>query len=165
MLPRGPLFQATIELHFLDLVTLEKTFGKLRTPALRDLADYWRAKRGNADMPRRSDIDPSHLTSHLPHLILAEVLYNPLRFQFHMVGSALEQQLGQRYTGTLIDAGAGSFFKSYQACVEQVRPTREYMRYNFNDGGPVGEFERLLLPLSEDGKTVSAVLGGAIYSG
>ncbi len=152
------------ELQALDQAALEKTFGKLRAPGLRELADYWLARRGEADMPRRSDIDPVDLKSHLPRLILADVWYRPLRFHFRVVGSELEHQLGYRYTGTTIDDSAGAFFKPYQVCAEQVRPTREYVRYDFDDGGPIGEFERLLLPLSEDGKTVTMVFGEAIYT-
>lgn len=148
----------------LDQAALDKTFGKLRTPALRELADYWLAQRGDAAMPRRANIDPIHLKSHLPRLVLADVLHDPLRFHFRVVGTDLEYQLGRRYTGTTIDASAGAFFKPYQVCVEQVRPTREYVRYDFDDGGPIGEFERLLLPLSEDGKTVTMVFGEVVYS-
>ncbi|MDZ7712784.1 MAG: PAS domain-containing protein [Rhodovibrio sp.] len=148
----------------MDQAAVDKTFGKLRAPALRELADYWLAKRGDAAMPRRVDIDPVDLRSHLPRLILADVLRTPLRFHFRVVGTELEHQLGQRYTGTTIDETAGAFFKPYQVVAEQTRPTREYVSYNFDDGGPIGEFERLLLPLSEDGENVTMVFGEAIYT-
>lgn len=147
----------------MDQAALQKTFGKLRNPELRCLAEYWCARRGAAAMPRRADIDPIQLKSHLPRLVLADAWYAPLRFHFRVVGGELEERLGRRYTGTTIDASAGAFFKPYQACAEQVRPIREYVRYDFDDGGPIGEFERLLLPLSEDGKTVTMVLGEVIY--
>ena len=148
----------------LDETAAEKTFAKLRAPALRDLADYWRAQRGAASMPRRADIDPIDLRDHLARLILADVLHAPMRFHFRVVGTELEHQLGRRYTGTTIDDSAGAFFKPYQAVVEQVRPIREYVRYDFDDGGPIGEFERLLMPLSEDGENVTMVFGEAIYT-
>jgi len=148
----------------LDETAVEKTFAKLRAPALRDLAGYWLARRGAAAMPRRADIDPIDLPSHLARLILADVLHAPMRFHFRVVGTELEHQLGQRYTGTTIDDSAGAFFKPYKAVVEQVRPIREYIRYDFDDGGPIGEFERLLMPLSEDGENVTMVFGEAIYT-
>lgn len=148
----------------LDEAAVEKTFGKLRAPALRELADYWLDRRGDASMPRHADIDLVDLTTQLPWLILADVWRAPLRFHFRVVGDELEHLLGQRYTGTTIDRSAGMFFKPYQACAEQVRPIREYVRYDFDDGGPVGEFERLLLPLSEDDETVTMVFGEAIYT-
>jgi hypothetical protein len=148
----------------LDEAAVEKTFAKLRASGLRDLADYWRARRGAAAMPRRADIDPVELRGHLPRLILADVWRAPLRFHFRVVGTELEEQLGERYTGTVIDERAGAFFKPYAACATQVRPIREYVRYDFDDGGPIGEFERLLMPLSEDGETVTMVFGEAIYT-
>jgi len=148
----------------LDQDALDKTFGKLRAPALRELADYWLDRRGDQAMPRRAGIDPVDLKSHLPRLILADAWPAPLRFHFRVVGSELEHQLGRRYTGTTIDASAGAFFTPYRVCAEQVRPTREYVRYDFDDGGPIGEFERLLLPLSEDGRTVTMVFGEVIYT-
>jgi hypothetical protein len=148
----------------LDQAAVDRTFGKLRADALRELADYWLARRGDAAMPRRADVDPMELESHLPRLILAEVLRDPLRFHFQLVGDELEHQLGARYTGTTIDVGAGAFFKPYQAVATQTRPIREFIQYDFNDGDPAGAFERLLLPLSEDGETVTMVFGEAIYT-
>lgn len=147
----------------LDHATLERTFAKLRAPELRALADYWLAQRAGKAMPRRADIDPIDLKSHLACLILADVLYEPMRVHFRVVGSELETQLGSRLTGQTIDASAGAFFKLYATCADQVRPVREYVRFDFDDGGPIGEFERLLLPLSEDGQTVNMVLGEAQY--
>jgi hypothetical protein len=147
-----------------DHAAVEKTFGKLRAPALRELADYWLARRDGSAIPRHIDVDQADLNEHLPRLILADVVRPPLRFRFRLVGSELEHQLGEQYTGKTIDASAGAFFKPYKACVEQVRPIREYLRYDFDDGGPVGEFERLLLPLSDDGETVTMVFGEAVYT-
>lgn len=146
-----------------DRDTLARTFAKLRAPALGELANYWLRQRGARPMPRRADIDPVDLAPHLPRLVLADVLDAPLRVRFRVVGTELEHRLGYALTGRTIDAGSGAFFKPYEACAQQVRPVREYARYDFDDGGPVGEFERLLLPLSEDGGRVTMVLGEVIY--
>ncbi|WP_200341119.1 PAS domain-containing protein [Rhodovibrio sodomensis] len=163
-LPRGSRAQQR-QSPSLDQAAVDKTFGKLRADALRELADYWLARRGDAAMPRRADIDPMALGSHhLPRLILADVLREPLRFHFQLVGEQLEHQLGGRFTGKTIDISAGAFFKPYQAVATQTRPIREFIRYDFNDGDPAGAFERLLLPLSEDGEMVTMVFGEAIYT-
>jgi hypothetical protein len=147
-----------------DEAGLDRNFAKLRALQLRELADYWKARRGDRPMPARADIDPIDLKRHLASLILADILYDPMRVHFRVVGTDLETQLGSRLTGKTIDASEGAFFKPYQACAEQVRPIREYVRYDFDDGGPIGEFERLLMPLSEDGETVTMVFGEAIYT-
>jgi hypothetical protein len=142
---------------------LERVFGKLRTPQLRELSDYWLARRGDRAMPRLADIDPVHLPRHLPNLILAEVLQDPLRFRFRVVGTALERQLGRSYTGQTIGAEARGFYKAYARCVEKSQPTREYMRYDFGEGQTPGEFERLLLPLSNNDTDVHMILGEVVY--
>jgi hypothetical protein len=147
----------------IDRQSLDRTFAKLRASELRELADYWLRQRGARPMPRRADIDPVDLPRHLPRLVLADVFYAPLRVRFRVVGTELERRLGYALTGHTIDAGSGAFFKPYELCAEQVRPTREYSRYDFGDAGPVGEFERLLLPLSEDGARVTMVLGEVLY--
>ena len=43
-----------------------------------------------------------------------------------------------------------------------MAPVHHYLRLKSNPGAP-GEFERLLLPLSNDGQTVAQILGVAIY--
>jgi hypothetical protein len=141
----------------------EALFAKLRTPLLRELADYWMSRRGTRRMPARADIDPVDLPRHLPNLILAEVQTDPLRFHFRVVGTALEAQLGRIYTGATIGEDAGHFFKAYARCVDKAQPTREYMRYDFGDDAEPGEFERLLLPLSENDRDVHMILGEAVY--
>jgi hypothetical protein len=141
----------------------QSLFAKLRTPLLRELADYWVGRRGTRSMPARADIDPVDLPQHLPNLILAEVQTDPLRFHFRVVGTALEAQLGQIYTGATIGEESGRFFRAYARCVDRARPTREYMRYDFGDDAETGEFERLLLPLSENDRDVHMILGEAVY--
>lgn len=148
---------------WLDLDQLDGTFAKLRTPQTRELAAYWLAQRGERRMPRRADIDPVDLPAHLPNLVLAEVLHDPLRFRLRVVGTALEEQMGYRLTGEIVDAERGAFYKAYARCAEQVRPARDYAKYDFGDGAPPGEFERLLLPLSEDDREVSMILAEVVY--
>ena len=147
-----------------DETSLERVRQKLRSAELGALVSYWDALRADRPMPARSGIDPIDLKRHLPRLILAEVLYEPLRFRLRIVGTELEDKLGRRMTGSTLTDETPMFFKPYAACATSVRATREFLSFDFGGGGPPGTFERVLLPLSEDGETVSGILGEAIYT-
>ena len=147
-----------------DETSLERVRQKLRSAELGALLGYWDALRAGRPIPARSDVDPIDLKRHLPRLILAEVLYEPLRFRLRIVGAELEDKLGRQMTGTILTDEMPMFFKPYAACANGVRATREFLSFDFGGGEPAGTFERILLPLSEDGETVSGILGEAIYT-
>lgn len=147
-----------------DEQSIERVRARLRSSDLVALVDYWCAQRGAKAMPARGDIDPLHLRRHLPRLILADVLEDPLRFRFRVVGTELEQRLGYTITGTEMTADSPVFYAPYAACAREKRAAREFASFDFGTGRQPGTFERLLLPLSEDGQRVSMILGEAIYT-
>lgn len=136
----------------------------LRSPLLQHLHAYWDDQRGDRMMPARIDIDPTDLPRLLSRLILADVLDDPLRFRFRVVGTDLERRLGRRMTGETVGADTPAFYRPYCTCCVEARPTHEYARYDFGPDEKPGEFERLLLPLSDDGDRVSQILGGVVYT-
>jgi hypothetical protein len=138
---------------------------KLRHPKLRALYDYWDTCRAGRQMPARGDIDPLDIPRHLATLILADIEPDPLRVRFRVVGTELESRVGRTVTGDVLDADSdAAFFQPYATCALEARPVHEYARFDFGSDRPTGEFERLLLPLSADGRTVDQVLGEVIYS-
>ena len=147
-----------------DEKTLERVRGKLRSAELLDLADYWDRLRGDRGMPRREDIDTADLERHAPRLLLVDVWPSPLRFGLRLVGTELEDMVGRRMTGEVLTDETPMFFKPYAACAGRVRATREFLSFDFGDGSEPGSFERLLLPLSDDGETVDGILGEAVYT-
>ena len=147
-----------------DEQSIERVRAKLRSTDLVELVDYWCAERGAKTMPSRGDVDPIHLRRHLPRLILADVLEAPLRFRFRVVGTELEQRLGSKITGTELTQDSPVFYAPYAVCAREKRATREFASFDFGTGRKPGTFERLLLPLSEDGQRVSMILGEAIYT-
>jgi hypothetical protein len=147
-----------------DEPSWERVRGKLRAASLIELADYWAARRGDRPMPRRDDICWADLDRHAPRLILAEVWQAPLRFHLALVGEELETKLGRKITGEVLTEESPSFFRPYAKCAENVRAVREFLSFNFAESEAPATFERLLLPLSEDGETVSAIVGEAVYT-
>src|SRR5215469_5086608 len=73
-------------------------------PTLVALHRYWDGKRGGRMMPSRRDLDPSEIVKLLPHIYMVDVLRDPLRFRYRLIGTAICAFLGRDYTGRAVDA-------------------------------------------------------------
>ncbi len=113
-------------------------------------------------MPRRSDIDPTEIPSLLPHLLIAEI-HQPMRFRLRLVGSAICQRWGKDYTGKWLDEldldnERAAVVEQYSAAAREAAPRFDVERF-VNERGRYLHYRRLLLPLSEDGRTPNMLLG------
>jgi hypothetical protein len=134
--------------------------------SLKDLHAYWLSKKGARVAPPRSAILPEEIVVHLPHIALVDVMGDPPRFRFRLFGSSLVAAYGQDITGKFadeIDLGKTSvpeFFELALSVVREVSP--RFGRTQFTKQGDRRrvEYERALLPLSNDGSTVSMILCG-----
>jgi len=126
--------------------------------------DYWRAKCRDGRLPSRQDIDPLDMPELLPHIAMYDVVRadGDVRFRIRLFGTANVQLTGGDCTGQFLedqlnpedaariigfyrlvaDEGRPHFWRSFL-----VTPGREHVRY-----------ERLLLPLASDGKTVDILV-------
>lgn len=147
-----------------DETSLARAREKLRSHELLELLDYWSKLRSNCSMPQPEAIDLGLLETHAPRIILADVVKDPLRFRFTFVGADLQERLGDQLSGQELTEAKPMFFRPYAVCARDVRVTREFASFDFGDEEAPGSFERLLLPLSEDGQEVHAVLGEIVYS-
>src|SRR5215475_13818177 len=77
--------------------------GPFATPELNDLHAYWLAKRGERRMPSRWDIEPGQLRRLLRNLMLVDVLYNPIRFRYRLIGANIVDATGEDRTGKCFD--------------------------------------------------------------
>lgn len=79
-------------------LTEEPDVGDL--PRFAELLAYWQGKRGDRQMPRRSDIDPPlELASHLDSLVLIEVLPEAADFRYRLIGTQVVARHGRDSTG------------------------------------------------------------------
>jgi hypothetical protein len=85
-------------------------------------------------------------------------------FRYDTVGKALTDRLGAPLDGTspVADDALGSLEDGYRRCVRTGTPTYEYARYRIGGDAPM-LFERLLLPLSGDGRTLTHLAGIAVF--
>jgi hypothetical protein len=135
-------------------------------PRLIRLYQYWEAKRAGRLMPSRADVDPLDLGFVLGHLILLDVLHEPLRFRIRVHGTELAHRAGYDLTGKMLDELPIAEFRelaqqSFTQTVETQRPFHS-MRDRFIDGKR-HQYETLMLPLSEDGNRVNMLLIGLVY--
>lgn len=135
-------------------------------PALRAVRDYWELKRGTRAMPKRGDIDPIELRPHLPCLSLIEVVEGGKDYHFRLLGTEFARLFGRESTGRTLHEVYGDgdpeilrwMVESYDSVVRLRRPVfkRGAMRAVKKD---FMSFESLHMPLSEDGATVTMLLG------
>ncbi len=65
----------------------------------------------------------------------------------------------------LIHEDLTNMLKVYRRCAQKGEPTHELLHFDFGDGNPL-TFERLLVPFSATGgRTVTHVVGIALYDG
>jgi hypothetical protein len=131
------------------------------------LYDYWTGKRAGRDFPARRDIDPLELGGLLPHVFLIDVLDGPPYFRFRLSGTGVDDIHGQNLTGksprdikTVEIAAAVE--TQYRQAVADRRPRCDHVTLLAADQS-YWHFERLILPLSDDGTTINMLFCG-IYA-
>jgi|TARA_R110002072_G_scaffold123048_12_gene258127 hypothetical protein len=138
---------------------------------LRALYGYWQDKRAGRLAPTRADIDPLDFPGILPNIFLFKVLRRQdspeLDFQASLMGTRLVQHMGRDDTGK----GFAEIFRGAPAVTmkvfyDRVAQTGEVC-YSQLDASWMDKkylfYERLLLPLSDDGVTVNRLIGCSLF--
>ena len=146
--------------------SMPSLINSIESPALRRLYTYWEERRRGREFPARRDIDPLDFRYALGHVMLLDVLYQPLRFRFRLHGTALTLRAGYDMTGKMAEElpNAKNRARLIERCctvVEQRRPLA--MTDQRLLGGRMFYFEVLWLPLAEDGSTISMLMGALYY--
>lgn len=134
---------------------------QIRHPALRRLYDYWDSRRAGRRYPARADIDPVEFAFALGNVTLVEVLYDPLRFRFRLMGTLMAQRVGEDLTGRMVDelpngAYRDQLLTAYHRTIETGEPNTT--TYEQIIESKPRQFEVLRLPLAEDGTTINMFL-------
>ena len=139
---------------------------KIETPCLRQLYAYWNERRQGREFPARRDIDPLDFRFALGHILLLDVLYQPLRFRFRLHGSELALRAGYDMTGKLVDELPNEANRSVllQRCMSLIERREPMVVINKRrvDNRVFG-YEAVWLPLSSNGRTIDMLLGALIY--
>jgi hypothetical protein len=135
---------------------------------LQRLMDYWEKGRGARALPARSDINPGDLRFLLGHLILLDVMREPLRFRVRLQGTEVEWWTGGDLTGRTVDQLSSPTLASVAqehlaASADSARPCHRIGEQKIAD--VPRRYEALILPLAADGKTVNMLLAAVVCQG
>jgi hypothetical protein len=138
---------------------------------LQAVLEFWRAKRAELGrLPRRADIDPNALRSHLGRLFLIDVLPGAADFRFRLIGSKLAHRYGRDSTGKLLT----------ECFPGESRPVGEWLRGCYRTvalrkipvltraplvqtGREFTQAVAIHMPLSEDGEQVNMIFGSTEF--
>ncbi len=132
-------------------------------PRVRAFHEYWkRMAPGPGLLPARRHFDPTAMPELMPNIWLLDILGNPPRFRYRLIGTALDTGPLAGATGRYMDEVSPDF---------AVNPTLpDYCAVakgaiSWRRGAPAFSFmemwrhiERVMLPLAEDGKTPDMML-------
>ena len=134
---------------------------------LRRLYDYWRSHCRGGVVPSRRDIDPLDIPDLLPNVFLLDVVGDAEDFVFRLAGSMVEDAFSMVLRGKSIadiEKAAGTTIPVAQH-IEVARGGGPRYREGtvMVAGREHWRTQRLLLPLSSDGRHVDVLLGCAIF--
>jgi hypothetical protein len=136
-------------------------------PLLVEARAWWERWRGARAMPARRDVDPTKIPQLLPHLIMFDVLREPLDFRYRLIGTNVERFMRERYTGKQLSEIAhqkppSRIWENLCMALELRRPFASSVPYV----GPMKDFARMadvIMPLSDDERTVNMLLVCVIW--
>jgi hypothetical protein len=139
-----------------EVASVEELSSSIAT----ELYAYWERKRGARRMPARGDIDPADLKRILPSIILARMERESRRVRFTLVGTRCVAHAAMDYTNHYLDEIDFScdfdtdWHEVYRVLARERRPIFGIVKTFLKDSR-VCELAELLLPLSDDGETVT----------
>ncbi|MGH6890999.1 MAG: PAS domain-containing protein, partial [Dongiaceae bacterium] len=129
----------------------------VQSQRIRKLNAYWQA-RARGKVPSRSEIDPVDVRELLPNLMMIDVLGDPLRFRYRLVGTRVVQYTGFDFTGRCLDEmvfqGRDFIEQCYRRMLAERRPIFGHYAWLVRSRH-FGQCEFGLFPLSDNGVTVN----------
>ncbi len=138
----------------------------LSEPRLHRLYAYLEAKRGSREFAARRDIDPLDFTYILGNIVLLDVLYQPLRFRYRLVGSLLSTKVGYDMTGKFLHEHPHPDYREYMLdCYAEIIRSRlpSGGNYDLFIDQEIKRYQCLRVPLSDDGETIDRVIAAVVF--
>ena len=149
---------------------LDEFAKTLRDDRQRRALAYWRSKAPEGRLPGRLDIDPLEMPDLLQWLTLIDVVWEELedgegrrlRLRCRLIGTEVVTHFGRDITGLYAEeAYSGDYLaqalETYGAIIESRQPRLSRHQIPI-EGREHAEYDRLILPLAEDGDTVDMFL-------
>jgi hypothetical protein len=124
---------------------------------IRKLNAYWLTK-AKGGVPSRSEIDPVDVRELLPNLMMIDMVGDPVRFRYRLVGTRVVQYTGFDFTGRCLDEmvfqGRDFIEQCYRRMLAEKRPVFGHYAWLVRSRH-FGQCEFGLFPLSDGGATVN----------
>jgi hypothetical protein len=138
----------------------DKTVGEKS----RALFEIWQTLKGERLAPRREEVTLAHTRALTSSLWFIDVVDGGKDYRFRLGGEEIVRFLGGRHTGQLLsELPDNPFFvrmkKTLSHCVAHGKPVSLGPSAATYPGKEHWEVEVVVLPLSEDGRTVSCLMG------
>jgi hypothetical protein len=139
--------------------------SEIGSPIVAEIHDYYQSKRRSRPMPARQDLDVLDIPLLMPHALMVDVLHDD--FRFRLFGTKVVEIWGRDLTGRrLSELPALDMVRwiaqSYAAVRDRRQVLHDLVERPF---GGVRSYERLLMPLSNDGRMVNIILAAVDYAG
>ena len=136
---------------------------RFESPRLVEFVRYWEGKRRAPALPARADIDALEMKRFLGDVFMLDVVGDPPRFRYRLVGVNIVRGVGRDSTGRFQDEvypaqQAAENAAHYRWICAHRRPTRNFGVINWV-GRHHLRYEIANLPLARDGATVDIILG------
>jgi PAS domain-containing protein len=130
-----------------------------------DFIVYWDDKRAGRMAPRPGDIVLADLPTHVPNLVMVDLLDGGADFRFRYIGARVVKTLGRDSTGLRFSAvyrdspeALAQLMAVFRLTVTERCPIYSRGRVSWLPARDDLYFVAATVPLSEDGLTISAVL-------
>jgi hypothetical protein len=145
-------------------VSVFKTADELVSQLLRGVYASWQRVSAGRMAPKREEITPAVLRSALPSVWMMDVIDGGADFRFRFAGDRVVQFMGRRYGGTLLSTLLEDvYFQRMRLllleCVQNKRPAAFGPGRTRMKDKDYLETEVVVMPLSEDGETISGLFG------
>jgi hypothetical protein len=138
---------------------------KSATPRLSAALEYWEKKRGARLLPSRADIRLAEVPALIGHLVIADLIREPMDFRFDFVGAAVRHWLKTDLSGKKMTEhpAMARVFENWATAARLGRPHYVEAPYVARDGSIVSA-QDMLMPLGKTDRVdaVMAVLEFAV---
>ena len=141
----------------------------VRAPTVCALYGYWLSLRGARRFPAKAQVDIADIPHLAANLMLLKVAYDPLDFEYRIIGDDIVNRLGNVIGRRVREAALlnvdASAYRNYCAVVEGGKPQfmAGWASIPFRPNEPC-LLSRVHCPLAADGETIEHILSCVAFS-
>ena len=146
----------------LKVIGSDETLPDSADGKLTRMLGYWRSLATEGGFPTRGAIDPLSIPELLPYILLLDVENQD--FRFRLVGEVVNTRYGGQIKGrSLTELLEGDILAEtldeHFRCISSIAPVFTRNTVYTIDSDDMKLYQRLILPLSDDGAQVQAIAG------